>query len=228
MEDPDFNDPLPPPGAAGSGAAAEPAAGAAPDPEAVSSLTAMGFGEDAAAAALGACGGSLERAADWLFSHMDDLESAVAAAKAAAAGGGAGATGAAGAAAGGGGGAAPAKCGPGRARGDRWGSVGLGGPRARAASPKPWKPMNEPVPPRCCPPPAISRPLPRHPPRLEDGPGHYRLVAIISHMGSSTACGHYVAHVFKGGRWVIFNDEKVGARPAGARGGQAPARGGGE
>lgn len=28
-------------------------------------------------------------------------------------------------------------------------------------------------------------------------------------MGSSTACGHYVAHVFKGGRWVIFNDEKV-------------------
>lgn len=48
----------------------------------------MGFGEDAAATALAACGGSLERAADWLFSHMDDLESAVAAAKAAAAGGG--------------------------------------------------------------------------------------------------------------------------------------------
>lgn len=30
-------------------------------------------------------------------------------------------------------------------------------------------------------------------------------------MGSSTACGHYVAHVFKDGRWVIFNDEKVAA-----------------
>jgi ubiquitin carboxyl-terminal hydrolase 5/13 len=49
-----------------------------------------------------------------------------------------------------------------------------------------------------------------HQHRLEDGPGRYRLVAIVSHMGSSTACGHYVAHVFKGGRWVIFNDEKVG------------------
>lgn len=33
-------------------------------------------------------------------------------------------------------------------------------------------------------------------------------------MGSSTACGHYVAHVFKGGRWVIFNDEKVAASEA--------------
>lgn len=33
-------------------------------------------------------------------------------------------------------------------------------------------------------------------------------------MGSSTACGHYVAHVYKGGRWVIFNDEKVAASEA--------------
>lgn len=72
------------------------------DPEAVSNLTAMGFSADAAATALGACGGSLERAADWLFSHMDDLDSAVAAAKAAAAGGGSTAAG------GGGGGAVPA------------------------------------------------------------------------------------------------------------------------
>lgn len=47
----------------------------------------MGFTEDAASTALVACGGSLERAADWLFSHMDDLDSAVAAAKAAAASG---------------------------------------------------------------------------------------------------------------------------------------------
>jgi ubiquitin carboxyl-terminal hydrolase 5/13 len=51
-------------------------------------LTAMGFSEDAASTALTACGGSLERAADWLFSHMDDLEGAVAAAKAQAAGAG--------------------------------------------------------------------------------------------------------------------------------------------
>jgi ubiquitin carboxyl-terminal hydrolase 5/13 len=30
-------------------------------------------------------------------------------------------------------------------------------------------------------------------------------------MGANTACGHYVCHVRKGGRWVIFNDDKVAA-----------------
>ena len=28
-------------------------------------------------------------------------------------------------------------------------------------------------------------------------------------MGANTACGHYVAHIRKEGRWVIYNDEKV-------------------
>lgn len=44
-----------------------------------------------------------------------------------------------------------------------------------------------------------------------DGEGKYELVAIISHIGSQTACGHYVAHVKKGGQWYMFNDEKVAA-----------------
>lgn len=39
----------------------------------------------------------------------------------------------------------------------------------------------------------------------------YRLIGIVSHIGTSTQCGHYVAHIFKDGRWVIFNDDKVGA-----------------
>ena len=39
----------------------------------------------------------------------------------------------------------------------------------------------------------------------------YRLFGIVSHMGTSTHCGHYVAHVRKDGRWVIFNDNKVAA-----------------
>lgn len=43
----------------------------------------------------------------------------------------------------------------------------------------------------------------------DDGPGQYSLVGFVSHMGSNTACGHYVAHIRKDGRWVIFNDEKV-------------------
>lgn len=46
-------------------------------------------------------------------------------------------------------------------------------------------------------------------PQYKDGAGKYRLIAFISHMGTSTMCGHYVCHVLKEGRWVIFNDRKV-------------------
>ncbi|XP_054160673.1 ubiquitin carboxyl-terminal hydrolase 5-like [Oppia nitens] len=42
-----------------------------------------------------------------------------------------------------------------------------------------------------------------------DGSGKYKLVAFISHMGTSTMCGHYVCHILKENRWVIFNDNKV-------------------
>ena len=37
----------------------------------------------------------------------------------------------------------------------------------------------------------------------------YRLMAFISHMGTSTMFGHYVCHIKKEGRWVIYNDNKV-------------------
>jgi len=43
---------------------------------------------------------------------------------------------------------------------------------------------------------------------VEDA-SRYRLVAFISHIGGSTATGHYVCHIKKDNRWVIFNDEKV-------------------
>ncbi|XP_015216240.2 ubiquitin carboxyl-terminal hydrolase 13 isoform X2 [Lepisosteus oculatus] len=46
-------------------------------------------------------------------------------------------------------------------------------------------------------------------PRVRDGPGRYELFAFISHMGTSTMCGHYVCHIKKEGRWVIYNDHKV-------------------
>ncbi|KAK3040286.1 hypothetical protein RJ639_028201 [Escallonia herrerae] len=45
---------------------------------------------------------------------------------------------------------------------------------------------------------------------LPDGRGRYRLIGLVSHIGTSTQCGHYVAHIYKDGRWVIYNDEKVG------------------
>ncbi|XP_051133829.1 ubiquitin carboxyl-terminal hydrolase 14 [Andrographis paniculata] len=44
---------------------------------------------------------------------------------------------------------------------------------------------------------------------LPDGQGKYRLLGLVSHIGTSTHCGHYVAHIYKDGRWVMFNDEKV-------------------
>eukprot|EP00897_Mesotaenium_endlicherianum_P009541 jgi/Mesen1/8615/ME000050S08022 len=44
---------------------------------------------------------------------------------------------------------------------------------------------------------------------LPDGPGKYKLLAFVSHMGANTQCGHYVCHIRKDGRWAIFNDEKV-------------------
>ncbi|ALC43107.1 CG12082 [Drosophila busckii] len=42
-----------------------------------------------------------------------------------------------------------------------------------------------------------------------DGAGKYKLVAFISHMGTSAQVGHYVCHIRKQGEWVIFNDTKV-------------------
>jgi len=44
---------------------------------------------------------------------------------------------------------------------------------------------------------------------ITDGVGRYSLSGFITHMGSSTSSGHYVCHLYKDSRWVIFNDEKV-------------------
>ena len=46
-------------------------------------------------------------------------------------------------------------------------------------------------------------------PDLDDGSAKYSLLGFISHQGRNTGCGHYVCHIKKDGRWVIFNDEKV-------------------
>ena len=166
MEDPGFNDPVPPAAPPPGEAAAAGAEGGGrrtpleeADPESVTMLQGMGFEERQAAAALKACGGSLERAADWLFSRAggEGLAAAVAEVEAHAAA--AAAAGAAG---------------------------------ASAPSPPP--------------PPSSLPPL--------DAPGQstYRLVAVVSHMGRSTACGHYVAHALRGnGTWALFNDDKVAA-----------------
>lgn len=74
MEDADINDPLPTGGSGGGATGA-----GAVDPESVGMLSAMGFTERQAKAALKSCNGSVERAADWLFTRTDDLDAAVAA-----------------------------------------------------------------------------------------------------------------------------------------------------
>uniref|UniRef100_A0A1I7TET2 Ubiquitin carboxyl-terminal hydrolase n=2 Tax=Caenorhabditis tropicalis TaxID=1561998 RepID=A0A1I7TET2_9PELO len=44
---------------------------------------------------------------------------------------------------------------------------------------------------------------------FKDGSEKYKLIGMISHMGSRPDSGHYVAHMLKDGKWVLFNDEKV-------------------
>lgn len=44
---------------------------------------------------------------------------------------------------------------------------------------------------------------------LGDGEGKYELVGFASHIGKNLGSGHYVAHIRKGGRWVLFDDQKV-------------------
>jgi ubiquitin carboxyl-terminal hydrolase 5/13 len=56
---------------------------------------------------------------------------------------------------------------------------------------------------------AATPPAPSSSKRLTNGSPKYSLMAFISHMGTSTMCGHYVCHIKRDGRWVIFNDSKV-------------------
>eukprot|EP00927_Polykrikos_kofoidii_P060111 TRINITY_DN55174_c0_g1_i1.p1 TRINITY_DN55174_c0_g1~~TRINITY_DN55174_c0_g1_i1.p1 ORF type:complete len:864 (+),score=183.87 TRINITY_DN55174_c0_g1_i1:104-2593(+) len=86
MEDPGINDPLAATG--GCGGASAGGSGGDADPEAVAMLTSMGFSEMHVKAALKSCDNNAERGADWLFSHADDLDAAVAALSGGGAGGG--------------------------------------------------------------------------------------------------------------------------------------------
>ncbi len=131
--DPDFNDPLPEDATNSVGGI-----GGGVDDAVVDSLAAsLGcFTTDQVRAALNECGGAADRAADWLFSHMDDLNSAI---------------------------------------------QGLKATQSVDAL-------------------QLSR---------EDGEGKYKLMGMISHIGKHTGSGHYVAHLLRDGKWIIFNDEKV-------------------
>ncbi|XP_070767529.1 ubiquitin carboxyl-terminal hydrolase 5 isoform X5 [Enoplosus armatus] len=140
MDDPDFAAPLVLPGCS-SGPGTTPTESLSE--EHLATIVSMGFSRDQATKALRATSNVLDRAVDWIFSHLDDLESM---------------------------------------------DVSEGG-RSAAESEGGRDP-----------PPG---------PRVRDGPGKYELFAFISHMGTSTMCGHYVCHIKKDQQWVIFNDQKV-------------------
>uniref|UniRef100_A0A3P9HNB9 Ubiquitin carboxyl-terminal hydrolase n=1 Tax=Oryzias latipes TaxID=8090 RepID=A0A3P9HNB9_ORYLA len=140
MDDSDFSAPLVLPGGS-SGPGSTPTESLSE--EHLATIVSMGFSRDQATKALRATSNVLDRAVDWIFSHLDDLESM---------------------------------------------DVSEGG-RSAAESEGGRDP-----------PPG---------PRVRDGPGKYELFAFISHMGTSTMCGHYVCHIKKDQQWVIFNDQKV-------------------
>lgn len=138
MSDANFNDPI----EAANAIKSKASENGEPHPqEAIASLAAMGFSEVQAKAALTATDGSLERAADWLFSHTDGLDAAV--------------------------------------QGVLTETEGSGA--------------------------ASGSDSIQH----LDGEPKYEIVGFASHLGSNTSCGHYVAHIRKEGRFVLFNDTKV-------------------
>uniref|UniRef100_A0A8C7Z9T1 Ubiquitin carboxyl-terminal hydrolase n=1 Tax=Oryzias sinensis TaxID=183150 RepID=A0A8C7Z9T1_9TELE len=140
MDDSDFSAPLVLPGGS-SGPGSTPTESLSE--EHLATIVSMGFSRDQATKALRATSNVLDRAVDWIFSHLDDLESM---------------------------------------------DVSEGGRSAVESE-------------------GGRDPPPG--PRVRDGPGKYELFAFISHMGTSTMCGHYVCHIKKDQQWVIFNDQKV-------------------
>ncbi|XP_075699067.1 ubiquitin carboxyl-terminal hydrolase 5 isoform X2 [Rhinoderma darwinii] len=143
MDDPDFAHPLVLSGV--SAPPSVPTGGDPPSEEHIATIISMGFSHEQAVRALRSTSNSLERAVDWIFSHIDDLDAEAA--------------------------------------------MDLSEGRSAAES--------------------VSESLPAAGPRVKDGNGRYELFAFVSHMGTSTMCGHYVCHIKKDGRWVIYNDQKV-------------------
>ncbi|XP_023298160.2 ubiquitin carboxyl-terminal hydrolase 5 [Lucilia cuprina] len=136
--DADFSDPFVIPNETAS---TESAAAFVPDADSLFMLMSMGFDERQATKALKATDGNVERAADWIFSHADDMDVTE---------------------------SAPV------------------GTESNSSSSSSQRKKN-----------------------ARDGSGKYKLVAFISHMGTSAQVGHYVCHIKKDGQWVIFNDSKV-------------------
>lgn len=110
--------------------------------EHLGTLTSLGFSENQVEVALRMTSNDVDRAAEWLFSHMDDLDEVVA--------------------------------------------------KYQVTDSVPAPNASE------------------HKERLDNSScGDYTLVGFISHIGKNSNSGHYVCHLKKQGRWIIFNDDNV-------------------
>lgn len=180
-------------------AAAAASSGPVPDASIVEALMGMGFGENAGKrAAVAVSNAGVEAAVEWAFTHMDDADFndplTVASGGAAAAGVGA----------------------VDESSVEMLMGMGFSKPHATKALAETagnleragdWlmsrmdqldaMEVDEPVPVSASVAPAVD-----HSPR-------YELFGFVSHIGPNTGCGHYVCHIKKEGRWVIFNDAKV-------------------
>ena len=79
-QDPDFNDPMPEADASAPASTTEGGADGVDEATVMSLVENLGcFTADQVRAALKESNGAADRAADWLFSHMDDLDGAIAA-----------------------------------------------------------------------------------------------------------------------------------------------------
>jgi ubiquitin carboxyl-terminal hydrolase 5/13 len=140
--DPDFNDPLPEDNGDATGGSAGGSLSSVDEGVVQSLVASLGaFTADQARAALKATDGVADRAADWLFSHMDDLDNSIVA-------------------------LTTSDEGSGQHKGPAF-------------------------------------------PLDDSESGKYALTGMVSHIGKNTGSGHYVAHLKKDGKWIIFNDEKV-------------------
>lgn len=137
MEDSDFNDPLV------DSAATATASDDSFNMDQVEMLTGMGFSETQVKCALRQTDRNPDRAAEWLFSHMDDLDAAVAMCESESA------------------------------------AASAGNSTDDSST------------------------------HLDTTSGEYSLVGFVSHIGKNTNSGHYVCHLKKDGKWIIFNDDKV-------------------
>jgi len=138
MEDSDFNTPFTIPSNKPQVAAAKKETSFSE--ESISSIVSWGFTRFQAIKALEATNNNIERAADWIFSHADEL-------------------------------------------------MDVGNDEQSSAE--------------------STSAVPNAKANFRDGNSSYKLVAFISHMGTNANVGHYVAHILKDDKWVIFNDENV-------------------